>query len=140
MDMTPYQLVELTMDAQARLDTSWALFLSIHAALFGGIVYVDRPLRFAEKIVVIISYSAIAFYNYYLTRSSQKLLQGLYQDIAAVKEKQKIDLEVINYLEQFVTSSWWWGSYIAAVIVHLSALIIVIIAVVNDKSLQNNKD
>ncbi len=134
--MTPYQLVELTMEAQARLDTSWALFLSIHAALFGGIVYVDRPLRYVEKIVVIISYSAIAYYNYYLTRSSQKLLQSFYQDIASIKEKQKLDLEVINYLEQFVTSSWWWGSYLAAVIVHLTALVIVILAVINDKSLQ----
>ncbi len=130
--MNAYELTELIINTMNRLDASWALFLSIHAALFGGIVYIDRPLRYSEKSVVICAYAVIAFYNYYLTRSSQKLLAGLFQDINNLQTQQELHLHTLDYFNQLNQSGWNWASHTFAIAVHTIAFIVVMIAVIMD--------
>ena len=134
--MTPYELTDLAIGAMGRLDMSWALFLSVHAALFGGIVYVDRPLRHREKTVLITAYVAIAGYNYHLTRTSQKMLSALYEDITTTSDAQKIELRVLEYFDQMSSSAWGLAGHTSAVIIHLIALVVVIGAILLDKPLQ----
>ena len=47
--MTPYELLDLALSLSNRIDTHWTLFISVHLALIGGIIYVDRPLAKNEK-------------------------------------------------------------------------------------------
>ena len=137
--MTAYELMSVSMEATARLDMSWALFLSVHAAIFGGIVYIDRPLRLAEKIVLIPAYFAIAGYNYYLTRTSQKLLGGLYQDISELKASQNLVLNVVEYFEQMSLSAWSVAGETSVIAIHAIAMTLVIAAVILDKPLKKKR-
>ncbi len=50
--MTPYELLDLALSLSNRIDTHWALFISVHLALIGGIIYVDRPLSKREKALI----------------------------------------------------------------------------------------
>ena len=63
--MDPYQLLDLALSLSTRIDTHWALFISVHLALIGGIIYVDRPLTKKEKTGAIIIYSGFAVINYF---------------------------------------------------------------------------
>ncbi|WP_417320189.1 hypothetical protein [Emcibacter sp.] len=137
--MTAYELTELTINAMNRLDASWALFLSVHAALFGGIVYIDRPLKRTEKAVLIMAYGTVAFYNYYLIRISQKLLSGLYQDLAEIQEIQKLELHTLEFFNQFSQSAWGWASHAFTITVHMIALVVVVSAIILDGTLKQNK-
>lgn len=134
--MTAYEILALTIEASNRLDTSWALFLSIHAALFGGIVYIDRPLRRAEKCVLIPAYFAVAVYNFYLTRNSQQMLRSLYQDLEELQIAEGLNLHVIEYFESF-SRIWSSASHTSVTIVHSVALVVVVIAVVLDGRLKD---
>ena len=63
--MTPYELLDLALSLSNRIDTHWTLFISVHLALIGGIIYVDRPLFRNEKIAAIIIYTGFALFNFF---------------------------------------------------------------------------
>lgn len=82
--MTLYELVDLALGIGNRIDVQIGLFITVHLALFGGIIYVDRPLRPAEKVVGLIVYSLFAFYNYRLMLHQMVLMKNVYAEINAL--------------------------------------------------------
>ena len=50
----------------SRLDTHWSLFITVHLALIGGIIDVDRPLTKNEKIGTVFIYAGSALVNYFV--------------------------------------------------------------------------
>lgn len=61
--MEMYQLLDIAVSLSNRLDTHWTLFISVHLALIGGIIYVDRPLQKPEKIAALLVYTGFAVIN-----------------------------------------------------------------------------
>ena len=61
--MNAYELLELANNVNNRIDVQLGLFITIHLALFGGIIYVDRPLRTVEKLFGILIYTGFAILN-----------------------------------------------------------------------------
>ncbi|MFT4519447.1 MAG: hypothetical protein ACI9JM_001843 [Halioglobus sp.] len=53
-----------TLSAQNRTDGQWGLFITVHLALLGGIIYADRPLSTAEKFGALVVYFGFALTNY----------------------------------------------------------------------------
>ncbi len=80
--MTPYELFDLGISIANRLDIQWGLFITVHMAIFGGIVYVDRPLTFSEKVGALIIYTGFAVINYLITRNLFEFFHSANQDIA----------------------------------------------------------
>ncbi len=78
--MTPYEVVDLTLSIAGRLEMQWGLFISVHLALFAGIIYVDRPLRVPEKWGATILYSGFAAVNYLLLKKQLELLEGAFRE------------------------------------------------------------
>ena len=58
------QLMEIAVSLSNRLDTHWTLFITVHLALIGGIIYVDRPLKRPEKWAAILVYTGFAAINF----------------------------------------------------------------------------
>ena len=81
-NMTLYELIALSSSIGFRIDAQWGFFLTVHMALFGGIIYVDRPLRKTEKVIAIFLYSGFAFINYFVLSNQLALLQHIYIEIS----------------------------------------------------------
>mgnify|MGYP000158448097 CR=1 FL=1 len=97
--MTPYELLDLALSLSNRIDTHWTLFISVHLALIGGIIYVDRPLAKNEKFAAIIIYSGFALVNYFMMKNQVLFLASIYQQIFQMKEQACcIDNSVIEYV------------------------------------------
>ena len=79
--MTLYELINLIQNIGFRIDAQWGFFLTVHMALFGGIIYVDRPLRKTEKIVAIGLYSGFAVVNYLMLSNQLDLMATIYNEI-----------------------------------------------------------
>ena len=103
--MSLYQLLDLSLSLSNRIDTHWALFISVHLALIGGIIYVERPLFIKEKVVAVVVYSAFAVINYVLMRNQTFFLESLYlqiysmQDLACCNDNLAV-VYVVNWLEE----------------------------------------
>lgn len=80
--MTAYELLMIAAGISNRIDVQWGLFISIHLALFGGIIYVDRPLRALEKIAAMFLYSCFTTLNYQMMTAQTLMLEQTYLEIA----------------------------------------------------------
>ncbi len=80
--MTPYELFDLMISIANRADIQWGLFITVHMAIFGGIIYVDRPLTRSEKVGALIIYTGFAVMNYLVTRNLVEFYHSASQDIA----------------------------------------------------------
>ena len=57
--MSPHELFDLSISIGNRLDIQWGLFITVHMAIFGGIIYVDRPLTRLEKVGALFIYTGM---------------------------------------------------------------------------------
>jgi hypothetical protein len=80
--MTPYELFDLMISIANRADIQWGLFITVHMAIFGGIIYVDRPLTRSEKVGALIIYAGFAVINYLVTKNLVEFHHSASQDIA----------------------------------------------------------
>lgn len=80
--MSPYELFDLMISTANRADIQWGLFITVHMALFGGIIYVDRPLTRSEKVGALIIYAGFAVINYLVTWNLIEISNAVNQDIA----------------------------------------------------------
>lgn len=134
--MTPYELFDLANSAANRADIQWGLFITIHMAIFGGIIYVDRPLRRSEKAALLTVYSGFAGINYLVTRTQLQFVHTINQEIARLStDPCCIDsLLVSRIVERLDGPSFEIGMSVLAVS-HLVMAILVLLAVIFDKRL-----
>jgi hypothetical protein len=133
--MTPYELIDIAQSIAARIDVQWGFFLTIHMALLGGIIYVDRPLSPTEKTIAIALYSVFAVMNFRVLRLQQTLLETAYQDLVALKDDACcMHSELIGFYVKLV--NWGFGERIGyiAVGLHVLAFAVVVLSIVTDKA------
>ncbi|MBL4659054.1 MAG: hypothetical protein JKY19_01760 [Alcanivoracaceae bacterium] len=142
--MSPYELLDLALSLSNRIDTHWALFISVHLALIGGIIYVDRPLTKKGKTAAIIIYSGFAAINYFMMKGQAVFLNSIYQQIDSIKDdlccKDNHVIAHVTNLYEFGVSS---ALSISIIAVHVVMFIVIILSIFFDKKLpkgdENNK-
>ena len=133
--MDVYQLMDISVSLSNRLDTHWTLFITVHLALIGGIIYVDRPLRGSEKVAAILVYTGFAAVNYAMMQNQITFLNSVNLDIGAfVSQDCCKGFESIahvarmNEFGSFKTAIWSIAS------IHLAMYILVVISILTDKA------
>jgi hypothetical protein len=139
--MTPYELLDLALSLSNRIDNHWTLFISVHLALIGGIVYVDRPLFRNEKIAAIIIYSGFALVNFYMMKNQALFLGSIYQQVFQMKDQACcLDNRVIAY----VVGLHEWNSsaktLTSIMVTHIVMYIILMLSIFYDRALPKNKN
>ena len=129
--MTLFELVLISQDIAARVDVQWGFFITVHMALFGGIVYVDRPLKVPEKWVAMILYLGFSLVNYTQLHNQVAMLALSYADILAMAENHP-DLGFLDHYEMIFSGRIYRhvNSIIAGV--HVVMGIIVLCSIVYD--------
>jgi hypothetical protein len=79
--MNAAELVELALDIGDRVDMQWGLFVTVHMALLGAIVYMDQPLHAIEKVVAFLVYVGFSAINLSQMQNQLSLLDAAYTDI-----------------------------------------------------------
>lgn len=132
--MTEYELVSVAVATGERLDSQWAIFISVHLALLGAIVYVDRPLRRLEKIGASLIYAAFAVFNYRLIISLRDLLERCALELS--EANPDLTDNVTEYFSDLSHSGHFAQAESTITALHIIAFAIVIAAVVFDGALK----
>lgn len=82
--MSEYQIVDLFLNISTKQDALWAIFFSVHMAIFGGIIYVDRPLKRNEKVFAVAAYLVFAMMNFVSVSAGQRMMGALRSDLANI--------------------------------------------------------
>ena len=132
--MTLYELFDLATSTANRGDVQWGLFITIHMALFGGIIYVDRPLKYVEKTAVLVIYFGFAIINYIMTKYQLEFVHLTNREIAkfATDPCCMDNLLVEMVVERLAGPQFRIGMCILAVS-HVAMAILVVLAVVFDE-------
>ncbi|MDJ0655714.1 MAG: hypothetical protein QNJ40_16230 [Xanthomonadales bacterium] len=125
-------LVEASLDIADRLDFQWGLFITVHLALFGAVIYVDRPLKRAEKAGAILIYAGFAALSYRLMLGQVALLEQAYADIATLASP---DSRLLTHMAaalhdgklEFASGMIVWG--------HIIMLGLVVLSLIFDRAL-----
>lgn len=134
--MNAYELFDIATATANRADLQWGLFITIHMALFGGIVYVDRPLKRLEKAATLIIYFGFAAINYLMTKNLLEFIHLAHREIAKFADDPCCvdNLLVGRSLARIEGPAYDIGVNVLFVS-HAVMAILVVLAVVFDKSL-----
>jgi len=139
--MTPYELLDLALSLSNRIDTHWTLFISVHLALIGGIIYVDRPLFRNEKVAAIIIYSGFAVVNFFMMKNQTLFLGSIYQQIFQMKDQACcLDNSVIAYVVDLHEWDSSAKTLTSIMITHIVMFIILMLSIFYDRALPKDKN
>ena len=134
--MTPYELLDLALSLSNRIDTHWSLFITVHLALMGGIIYVDRPLQKNEKIVAVVIYSGFAAANFFMMKGQVIFLASIYHQIFDMRELACCAKnQVINHIVKLYEIKSTDKAMMSINMAHLIMYILVSISLIYDKAL-----
>lgn len=134
--MSIYELIELTSGINNRIDIQWGLFITVHMALFGGIIYVDRPLRLIEKIPALMIYSGFAFVNYKIMVIQFESLKNIYLDVADLAAKGCCDgSHIVGQMLSELDKGKFEISFQVLDVMHVVMFVLVVLSIVFDKAL-----
>lgn len=130
--MSEYQILELILSVSTKQDALWAIFFSVHMALFGGIIYVDRPLKGPEKIFAITAYLVFAVMNFVALRAGQRIISALRTDLVNLHAGQQNPSETMALFES--TGRFAGALEPVTVGIHILAVMLVIGAILFDQA------
>ncbi len=93
--MSAYELIQIALHIGNRIDLHWGLFITVHIALLGAIVYIDRPLRSTEKVAALVMYTGFAVVNFFQMQNQILLLEAAYVDIERLASQGSAQVSAI---------------------------------------------
>jgi len=134
--MTLYELLDLNLSTGGRIDVQISIFITVHLAIFGGIIYVDRPLHYNEKIASLIIYSIFAFLNYGIMKIQLDLSLSLVSEVAKLRNNFCcIDNATVKYIADQFNSGSYVLKEILLTVGHLVFYNMVLLSILFDKAL-----
>ncbi len=139
--MELYKLVDIASASGNRIDAQWGFFITIHLAILGGIIYVDRPLEKVEKLIALVLYCGFSVVNYLGLSHQQDLLEAIIQQIYVLKD----DLCCANnlllqYYVNMVDGGYRDTSRNVALGAHAIAMLVVVVSIITDQAANKNAD
>lgn len=128
-------MLEVAVSLSNRFDTHWTLFITVHLALIGGIIYVERPLNRVEKGGAILIYTGFAGMNGLMMISQLKLLNGIYMDLLEFGNDPCC--AHLHSLERIasLTNNFDISTQVKVITaVHLAMYVIVVLSILYDKA------
>ena len=134
--MTLYELFDITISIGNRIDIQWGLFITVHMAIFGGIIYVDRPLTPFEKVGALTIYTGFAVINYFVTRNLGEFMHSANQEIVRYATDACCRN---NLLVEQVVALLEGGNYRTSqnvlLLSHLAMVVLVTLSIIFDKQI-----
>ncbi len=128
--MQAYELVDLAINAQLRVDTSWLLFLTINSTIIGGVILIQRTFSLLEKSVTILIYLIVIGLNYMTTINAVRLLGSIYSDLGKFDfDAVEPGYDVLEQIAAIFNNNVLWsqpqliaGIYIGGVLLSVAAI------------------
>ncbi len=128
------EFLNATITAQSRIDTNWAVFLSINSAILGGVVLIERVFNLTEKSFVIFVYTLLSLISCLVNYNAAQQLQAIYADMILVSiPKDQAGYHTVEYLKSLATQNNFWTDQALIPFIYLTAYIIVVAAIIFDE-------
>lgn len=132
--MTAYEIIQLLIAFENRLDVQWGVFITVHLALFGGIIYIDRPLRRGEKVAAMLIYLGFATINYLVSIDLAGSINAAQQQIVVLADQACCkESELVQRIARKYSDGASSITRVVLVISHCIMILLVLLSVVRDR-------
>lgn len=101
--MTLYESLMVVMEIGSKIDVQWGLFVTVHLAIFGALLYVDRPLHRTERAIAVVTYAGFAVINFSIMFDQMVMFQSALAEVAKFADDPAyIRNELIRHVDTFV--------------------------------------
>lgn len=136
--MTAYELIDVTLSVASRIEVQWGLFITVHLALFAGIIYVDRPLRLPEKAGALVLYGGFAIVNYRVLATQVGMLEGSYREALELLENPCCASNaILRHMTREISTNRLDTIDGILLLIHVATFLLVLLAVVFDRPRAN---
>lgn len=129
--MTSYEIISVLLSTGHRIDAQWALFLSIHMAILGAVIYVDRPLNRVEKSFAIFFYVVFGVCNFLALIQQQLFYEHASHELLRTAGA-KAESEIISYFEMVRDANLLGRRRVITITAHILAGAMVIASIALD--------
>ncbi len=132
--MTAHELIQVLLAFENRLDVQWGVFITVHLALFGGIIYIDGPLKRGEKIAAMVIYFGFATINYLVSADLAASIHAAQTEIAKfTSEPCCLKNELVARISAKVAGVGPAITQVVLILSHAIMLLLVLLSVVFDR-------
>jgi Ca2+/Na+ antiporter len=134
--VTGYEIIDIALSIGNRIDLQWGLFITVHVALLGAIVYIDRPLRRVEKIAALLMYCGFALVNYQQMNSQLRLVGSAYADIELLSHQDEYqNIVVIQKMAGEAQQGRAEKSHLVLTSSHVFMFVLVFVSIIFDSKI-----
>ena len=134
--MTAYELMDLAVGIGNRIDVQLGIFITVHLAIFGGIIYVDRPLMRTEKLGSMFIYTLFAYLNYRIMENQLNLSLHISTEVAKLAaDPCCIGNALVDYIKEDLDRGVYSTRYFILNSGHVAFYIVVLLSVIYDQAL-----
>ena len=137
--MSPYELLDVAFMVATRVDVQWSIYITVHLTIFGGLIYMDRPLRFTEKCTGLLTYFGFAILSFRILRTQLLILEQAYLEIA--KYTQNVccsENGIILQISTLVADGRFKSNFIFLNYSHIIMALLVVLAIFFAHAHNNN--
>lgn len=133
--MSPYELMDIAQSVANRIDVQWGFFITVHMAILGGIVYVDRPLTLKEKLVGTALYIILAFFNFRILTAQLDLLEAVYRELVVLAELPAYQsLQLLDFFVDAIARDRFKFTFWVSLGLHTIAFVVVVGSIATDRA------
>jgi len=133
--MTAYELIDLAVGIGNRTDVQLGIFITVHLAIFGSIIYVERPLTRTEKVASLFIYSLFAYLNYRIMGNQLTLQLHISTEVAKLADDACCSANaLVNYIKNDVELGGFGTRFFMLNCGHVVFYIVVLLSVIFDET------
>lgn len=105
------EFLNVVVETQGRLDTTWMLFLSINSTIIGAIIIIKRKFNIFEKVATISVYTALVSLNLLVMNNIVKQLHAFYKDLASITyTPDHVGYNIVQHFSHFSGDGRFWAN------------------------------
>ncbi len=128
------EFLNVIVQTQSRLDTTWMLFLSINSTIIGAVIIIKRKFNVLEKAVATFVYTILTLLNMLVMNNIINQLHALYKDLENLS--YAIDSAGYNIIEYFTSiekNNHIWASVYFIPTVYLCFYVLTVLCIIYDE-------
>jgi hypothetical protein len=133
--MNAYELMDLAVGIGNRIDVQLGIFITVHLAIFGSIIYVERPLTRTEKVASLFIYSLFAYLNYRIMDNQLTLHLQISTEVAKLADDACCSTNaLVNYIKNDVELGGFGTRFVMLYFGHVVFYVVVLLSVIFDET------
>jgi len=138
--MQAFELADLAINTQARLDTNWLLFLTINSSIIAAMILIERTFSVLEKSVAIFIYLVVIALSYVTTTNTIRLLGSIFSDLGKFDfAASEPGYDLVERFGELYNSGVLWNHPEIITMIYIGGVVLSVSAIIFDEKLTKVK-